>query len=299
MTYRERVEIGPHVLYLGDCRDVLPILSPVDLVVADPPYSISVEGSENQSDAGTRSLDFFECDRDWGRMTATVVEALASVAMTATASAYVWCGHRQIGAIVAHFEKARPMTTRLVAWEKACPAPAPPWSGWPSGFETCVYAYPEGRVWDLAPGQMPRSNLLRADSFRHGQPGKVDHPTQKPLAVIEPLIRASSRRDQTVLDPFMGSGTTGVACANLGRRFVGVEIHEPYFRIACRRIADAVAGGVQPSLFPADVPSEPSTARPGVRDGDEEQPPRVVGPARGTRVVEGGLFDQQLNGAKA
>lgn len=248
-AWKERVEIGPHVLFLGDCRDVLPTLAAVDLLVADPPYSISVEGSANKSGNGTRGFDFFACDRDWDRMTATVVEALSAVAMTAMASAYVWCGHRQIGAIVAHFEKTRPMTTRLIAWEKACPAPAPPWSGWPSGFETCVYAYSDGRVWDLAPDQMPRSNLLRADSFRHGQPGKVDHPTQKPLAVIEPLIRASSLRAQTILDPFMGSGTTGVACAKLGRKFVGVEIHEPYFRIAARRITDAVNGGTQPELF--------------------------------------------------
>ena len=248
-AYRKRVEIGPHVLYLGDCRDVLPKVEPVSLMVADPPYSVSVSGSENVSPNGTRLFDFFDGDSDWPAMTALIIEAVGSAPLAAKASAYVWCGHRQIGALVAHFEGARSMSTRLVAWSKACPAPPPPWSGWPSALELCLYAYPEGRTWAMAPKDMPRSNVFVADGFRYGQPGKVEHPTQKPLAVIRPLIEASSLPSQTILDPFMGSGTTGVACAKLGRKFIGIEIHEPYFRIACRRIADAVNGGTQPALF--------------------------------------------------
>lgn len=91
------------------------------------------------------------------------------------------------------------------------------------------------------------------DIFRfkwHPAMHETDHPAEKPEALLRRLIDLSTKLDGTVLDPFMGSGTTGVACAKLGRKFIGVEIHEPYFRIACRRIADAVNGGVQPELFP-------------------------------------------------
>lgn len=80
------------------------------------------------------------------------------------------------------------------------------------------------------------------------------HPTQKPIALMQWLIK---KTEGSILDPFMGSGTTGVACANLGRRFVGIEIEPKYFDIACRRIADAYK---QPRLFedekPAPIPQE-------------------------------------------
>lgn len=76
----------------------------------------------------------------------------------------------------------------------------------------------------------------------------VDHPTQKPLSLVFGLVE---RTTGTVLDPFMGSGTTGVACANLGRKFIGIEIEPKYFDIACRRIAEAYA---QPRLFAEPPP---------------------------------------------
>ena len=80
--------------------------------------------------------------------------------------------------------------------------------------------------------------------------GPLDgHPCPKPSELMMWLCGRAADTGGTILDPFMGSGTTLVACAKLGRKFIGVEIHEPYFRIACRRVADAVNGGVQPELF--------------------------------------------------
>lgn len=70
------------------------------------------------------------------------------------------------------------------------------------------------------------------------------HPTQKPVAVMQWAIEKTKAK--TILDPFMGSGTTGVACAKLGRRFIGIELEERYFSIACKRIDDAYK---QPRLF--------------------------------------------------
>src|SRR5690606_9161061 len=69
------------------------------------------------------------------------------------------------------------------------------------------------------------------------------HPTQKPEKLIEHIVKISSKPGGAVLDPFMGSGTTGVACANLGRKFIGIEIEPKYFDIACRRIEAAYAQG--------------------------------------------------------
>jgi DNA modification methylase len=74
----------------------------------------------------------------------------------------------------------------------------------------------------------------------------AEHPAQKPLEIMKWLVRDLTRQGETVLDPFMGSGSTGAAAVRLGRRFIGVEKHEPYFDIALRRISEALR---QPDLF--------------------------------------------------
>ena len=229
-------------IYHGDCRDILPTLGKVDLVLTDPPYSVSVAGAVHHGaheGRGSRNLDFFEGDDDWAKMTRVVVEAvaLASEHLEENGSLYCWCGHRQFGQIVAHLEGSG-FSSRFLVWAKACPAPPPPGSGWPSGAELCVFGYRPGKHWDNA--ATPRSNVLVADSFRHGQPGKVDHPTQKPLDVIAPLLEVSCPRGGTVLDPFMGSGTTLVAAKRLGLKAIGIEIEKRYVDIAVKRLAQRV-----------------------------------------------------------
>lgn len=254
-----RVEqIGDAILYLGDARAILPTLGGVDLVVGDPPYSVSKPGRgrwEQRYDRIPGDLDFFEGDADWAVMTTAVCECteLAMALLEDHGCAYFWCGHRQFGRLVEQFEEAG-WSTRFLVWSKENPVPAAPGAGWPSGAELCIYAYRSGRRWAWK-GICPfRSNVLIADGYRFGKPGKTAHPTQKPLGVIEPLICASSFAGDLVLDPFMGSGTTGVACRNLGRSFIGIEIDSRYFDIACERIDQAQRQG---DLIP-DVYEKPT-----------------------------------------
>lgn len=245
MTFRTEQLAEGVTLYNADCRDVLPTLGKVDAVVTDPPYSISLAGASGSftriGNKGTRSLSFFEGDTNWPAMTAAVCEAIGASLRHEPLSVYCWCGHRQFGPLTELLEGSG-YSTRFLIWRKLCPAPAPPRSGWQSGAELCLYGYKPGR--HFADGMF--NNVLDSDSFRFGQPGKVDHPTQKPLATIVPLLRISTLPDQTVLDPFMGSGTTGVAAVKLGRKFIGIEIEPKYFDIACRRISEALK---QPDFF--------------------------------------------------
>jgi site-specific DNA-methyltransferase (adenine-specific) len=250
---RKEVQVGDARLILGDCLEVLPLLGKVDAVVTDPPYSVSLSGASGSftriNRKGTRSLSFFEGDTDWPAMTAKVVDRIAASADLGALSIYCWCGHRQFGPLTDMLE-ARGYSTRFLVWRKKCPAPAPPRSGWQSGAELCLYGYRSGRHFE--DGLF--NNVIDADSFRFGQPGKVDHPTQKPLVTMAEPIKVSTLPGALVLDPFMGSGTTGVACAKLGRKFIGIEIDEGYFDIAVDRIRKAYA---QPDLFVAQKAPEP------------------------------------------
>jgi DNA modification methylase len=247
---KHRVEtIGDATLYLGDCRDILPTLGKVDAVIGDPPYSVSVAGSKvaGRPGKGIRNLDFFAGDDDWKTMTALVAEAFRLAVDLQPRTIVVWCGHRQIGPLTEAFEGTGYLT-RLLFWRKRCPPPAPPGSGFAAAVEQAIYAYRPGRTWN---GGQYEHNVYDADSYRFGQPGKVDHPTQKPLSLMHWNVGLLTSVGESVCDPFMGSGTTGVACVNLGRSFIGIEREPTYFDIACRRIEEAYK---QPRLF-----AEPAT----------------------------------------
>ena len=226
-------------LYHGVAAEIPPFLDlEADLVVTDPPYSLSLAGGDHQNrpGKGTRRLDFFDGDDDWSATTAMVLDTLDAAASDSVRAAYIWCGHRQFGPIVAHIEAAG-WQTRFLVWNKKCPVPAPPGVGWNSGAELCVYAFRPGRKWTWETGKEPRSNVITTDSYRHGQPGKVDHPTQKRLILMSLPIESSSEPGDLILDPFVGSGTTLVAAKQLGRRAVGVEREERFCEIAARRLS--------------------------------------------------------------
>jgi DNA modification methylase len=237
-------------IYHGNCLDVLPTLGAVDHVITDPPYAISEQGLWHigRPGKGRRRFDFFPGDTDWREVTATVLSAAKQSMrlMSDRGVAYWWCGHREFGPLVRLYE-GKGWKTRFMVWAKAAPSPPPPGAGWPSGAELCVHAFRAGRTWNHDGSNPPPSNVFTCDSFRHGQPGKVDHPTQKPEQVIRPLITASTRQGDTILDPFMGSGTTLVAAKRLGRKAIGIELNEAYCEIAAKRLAQ----GALPMEFSA------------------------------------------------
>ena len=251
MTIIREERIGNQRLILGDCLTIMPTLGRFDACICDPPYSVSVAGSQNKSRKGTRNLDFFAGDDDWKAMTETVGQAINLVAQREPRNVVVWCGHRQIGRIVGDLEAAG-YSTRLLCWTKACPPPAAPGSGFTSAFEQAVYAFRAGRQWN---GGQYTHNVFQADSYRFGQPGKVAHPTQKPLSLIEWNVRLLTDEGDTVLDCFMGSGTTLVACQRMGRHGTGIELDEEYWRIACERVDEAAR---QPDLLIPETRQQPT-----------------------------------------
>ncbi len=240
-------ELPVNQIITGDCLEVMRDWPDrcLDLVVTDPPYGISIVGGyfRRINRKGTRRYDFFPGD-EHGISLRLVKASLHEChrLSRATGSIYVFCGHRQFGPIDSLL-RSHQWKTRFLVWEKPYPAPALPGRGWPSAAELCIYGYGARRTWNPLPGEPPYSNVLSYDSYRNGVPGKVNHPTQKPLALIIELIRYSSNPCDIVLDPFCGSGTTCVAAKKLNRRYIGIEINPGYAEIARTRLK-AVETGV-------------------------------------------------------
>jgi DNA modification methylase len=224
-------------LICGDCRDVLPTLGKVDAVVTDPPYELSDAGP-GKSHFGM-SLNKFDSE-DYKSIVAGFDCAEIFAALEAVCrpfNMFCFCSNKQISELMAyHEDKGR--STSLLIWHKTNAAPFA--NGvWRGDIEYCVHARDKGSVFVGNAEQKKKVSEF---------PIVVDsaHPTVKPLQLITKYIRICSNAGQTILDPFMGSGTTGVAAVKLTRKFIGIEVNERHFDTARKRIQAALDA---PDLF--------------------------------------------------
>lgn len=190
----------------------------VAAVITDIPY-----GEVSQKSAGLRLLDRTTADA----CSIPLPELVREINRVMIGSAYIFCGTQQISAIVTAF-KTLGLTTRVGAWEKTNPSPMNGTKLWISGLEFCVFARKPNATFN----EHCKKALWSAPSGR----AKV-HPTEKPVALMERLVLASTNPGDTVLDCCMGSGTTGVACAKTKRNFIGIEIRPEYCDIAEARLS--------------------------------------------------------------
>lgn len=205
--WKRREVIGDCVLYLGDCLEVMPTLGKIDLLLTDPPYGIDYgrAGGFSASHGWGQWRENVSWDQE--RPAPEVFEAMLSC----TKEQIIWGGN--------YFADLLPPRMRWLAWDK--------------GQRDFSLA-------DMELAWTSQQKALRVFTYGRGkavQDGK-EHPTQKPVALMEWCLSFAPDA-KTVLDSFMGSGTTGVACVNLGRSFIGIELDEGYFDIAVRRITDA------------------------------------------------------------
>ena len=228
MTIVKEERIGGQRLILGDCLKVMPLLDRVDAVVTDPPYGIAHSTNHGASWAGRQ---------------------IASDQDTSTRDA-VSCMCSGIPQVFFGTWKTPPVegARGCVVWDKG-PAfgmgdLAFPWK--PS-FEL-AYILGDGWIGARDEGVLRGPVVVSWESK-----GRV-HPHQKPVWIIEHFLKKLPDA-KTILDPFMGSGTTLVACQRLGRQGIGIELDPDYFAIACKRVDEATR---QPDLFVAQPPSKPT-----------------------------------------
>jgi DNA modification methylase len=234
-----RIErIGDATLYLGDALEILPTLGNVDAVVTDPPYGIGAANgaSIGGTDASGRYLRRpRQYAGTWDDERASD-EALA-MCLACSKTQIIWGGN--------FFSNALPIGGRWLIWDKLNSMPS----------------YSDGELaWTSIKGSAVKKFTQCASGLAANCDGR-EHPTQKPVALMEWCIGFLPKA-LTILDPFMGVASTGVAAVNLGRTFIGIERDERYFDIACRRIDEAYR---QPRLFPdapAPVPVQASLLEP-------------------------------------
>lgn len=206
MAVSEIEHIGDATLYFGDCLEILPTLGPVDAVVTDPPYGINYDASHTKYKNG---IDRGPCEWDEKPFDPSPIIALDLPTI-------IWGGNC--------FSSRLPDTKSWAVWVKIVRQNAD------IRQSDCELA------WTNCLGRSRVFNHLWIGAYRDSESGIQNvHPTQKPIALMEWCIQIMGM-PMRILDPFMGSGTTGVACAKLGRKFIGIEIEPKYFDIACKRI---------------------------------------------------------------
>ena len=228
----EPVIIGDAALYLGDCREVLPTLPRVDAVITDPPWG--VDGTQRTVSA-TRA-----CGKK--NAYANMVDAVSYVERVVVPAITLALGMAKRGVVfpgnrcLTYYPPPRsfgcffqPASVGLQPWGRADSQPIFYYGAHPVGSRAL-------------PGQRLSHLLTEAPEIN-------GHPCPKPIRAMEKILDCASLRGETILDPFMGSGTTGVAAMTLGRKFIGIENSGVYFEIACRRIEDAQR---QTKLFPEE-----------------------------------------------
>lgn len=206
----------------GDCIKIMKDLpsQSIDLCVTDIPYGVINFKSNGLRKAGT--LDKGKANL----ITFNISEFLSELNRLVHGSIYIFCGTEQVSEIRKTLIEYN-FSTRLIIWEKTNPSPMNGQYIWLSGVECCVYGKRKGATFN---GHC-NNTVLRYPCGRN----KL-HPTQKPLNLIQQLIEISSNKNDIVIDPCMGSGTTGVVCKQLNRNFIGIEINEKYYNIAKDRI---------------------------------------------------------------
>ncbi len=227
-------------LYHGDCLEVMKSIpdGSVDAVITDPPYGMNITDT-------TKAPEGYETlrDKEWIGDTAWIPE-VAKMLIDGGAL-YTFTNGEDINDLHKASKECGLRIFRRLHWIKSNPLPSYTKHNYRGGVELAYFL-----IKGTAPAYFRERTQQELLSYWIypivGGHERTEHPTQKPVELISEWVENSCPPGGTVLDPFMGSGTTGVACAKTGRNFIGIEIDEKYFKIARRRIEDAYA---QPLLF--------------------------------------------------
>lgn len=206
---------------LGDCMQLMKEISnnSIDMILTDIPYNMI-----NRQTNGLRQIDKGVADSSEIDIPVMINEFERIV----KGSIYIFCEFEQVS-ILKKLLREKGFSVRIIVWEKTNPSPMNGEKLWLSGIELCVYAKKPNATFN---GHC-RNTVLRYKTVK----SKL-HPTEKPQELLKDLIKTSSNEDDLILDPFAGSGSTGLACFNTKRNYICIEKDEGYFKIMNDRISN-------------------------------------------------------------
>ena len=210
-------------LMQGDCLARMKEIpdGSVDMVLTDIPYD-----NVNRQSNGLRTLDKGKADI----LTFNTQEFMRECVRVSCGYVVIFCGKEQFSEIYTFFAQQKG-TVRPVIWEKSNPSPMNGQYIYLSGVEMAV--------WFKKSGHKTFNAHCKNSVFKFPNGRSKLHPTEKNMLLWEELLKDCSSEQEVILDPCMGSGTTGVACINTNRNFIGIELDEGYFKIAQKRITEA------------------------------------------------------------
>lgn len=204
------------ILYYGDCLEIMPKLEPVDLVVTDPPYDIYAGvggGCFGNRNHLVKTGGFTDCGCDHSFL-------------NNFKNWFCFCSLKQLNGLLSLASQCDRM--HLITWCKPNPVPTCNNKYLPD-VEYVVHGFSKGRLFG---GYKDKSSF----SIINCGNKKTIHPNEKPVGLIQKLIISGSQEGDVVIDPFLGSGTTAIACERLNRKWIGIEKEEKYCEIAAKRI---------------------------------------------------------------
>ena len=214
-------------LYNNNCMNILPSLKDggITLTLTDIPYD-----EVNRKSAGLRNLNKSHADI----ITFPLDEFIDEIVRVTSGSIYIFCGSVQVSHIRNRLIE-HGMSVRHCIWEKNNPSPMNGQHMWLSSIENCVYGRKKGAYFDIK--ERCKSAVWKCPTEKY-----KGHPTPKPISLMERLIQASSKPEDIVFDPCMGSGAVGIAAKRTRRNFIGIEMDKKYYNITQDRIDKAVKG---------------------------------------------------------
>lgn len=220
----------------GDCLEIMSEIpdKSVDLILTDPPYNISRDN--NFDTMGRRGIDFGEWDKGFDQF--LWLNEIPRV-LSKDGSVVIFNGWKNIGEIAKYCESLGLVIKDMLRWKKKNPMPRNRDRRYITDFECAVWLTNKKAKWTFH----RLSDTYQRPEFEYGVVSgneKTGHPTQKPVKLMEDLLLIHSNEEDIILDPFMGSGSTGVACVNTNRKFIGIELESEYFHIAQERINNAI-----------------------------------------------------------
>ena len=222
----------------GDCYKLLKKIPPtsIDLILTDPPYNLSNYSTGNIKADWRKTLNNDIANWDKNVLDFETIQKEFLRVIKPTGNIFIFTAYNLLGWWHSLFDPVFD-TFQIMVWHKTNPPPKLRRAGFLNSCEMICCMWNKGHTWNFTK-QKEMHNFIESPICMGKERKK--HPTQKPVKILKHIINIASNEGNIVLDPFMGVGSTGVACKQMGRDFIGMEIEKEYIQIAKERIKDTL-----------------------------------------------------------